>query len=511
MPLINQNPSRRSMLAGLTSILAVIGAPKSYAVERTTAGTPFSRRRVIDQARGLAAESFSPPEKVPQKLRKLNYDLYRQIRFRKDKAIWGSSPTKFSTELFAPGFLYETGVDINVVENGLSHAVGIDTDSFETPSPEIAAELARIGQFAGFRLHHPINREDYRDEFIVFQGASYFRAVSKGQNYGLSVRGLAIDVAEPTGEEFPIFRRFWIERPSSREKSIVVHALLDSPRVAGAYRFGIYPGAPTTIDVDAVLFARAPLKHIGLGALTSMYMHGSADKPDSPDYRPAVHDSLGLAMHTGRGEHLWRPLSNPATLQVSAFVDKNPIGFGLIQRSRRFEHFQDLEAVYEKRPSAWVAPRGDWGTGHVQLIEIPSASETNDNIVAYWRPQNAIEPGRPFDFSFRLTWPNDNALPREIAKVARSAYGLSFSGKQHQMAVDFVGDGVLDADTLSFDVSLSAGKLVEQLVQPNRAVKGARIFLTFEPGEAKLIEFRVQPRKKGVPVGETWLYRWTRA
>ncbi|NKB57232.1 MAG: glucan biosynthesis protein G [Alphaproteobacteria bacterium] len=488
----------------------MLGARRGFALERAASGHPFSRQTVIDEAKRTAAAPFRLPPKVPHGLRKLNYDSYRQIRFRKDKAVWGETPALFSTELFAPGFLYETGIDMFVVENGQSHAIAIQADSFETPTPEIAALLAEVGQFAGFRLHYPINREDYRDEFVVFQGASYFRAVSKGQNYGLSARGLAIDVAESTGEEFPVFRRFWIERPSSRAKSIVVHAVLDSPRVAGAYRFGIYPGTPTTVDVQATLFARAPLAHVGLGTLTSMFMHSSIDGPEQPDYRSAVHDSLGLSIHTGHGERVWRPLSNPVALQISAFVDRSPKGFGLIQRSRRFEDFQDLEAVYEKRPSAWVAPRGDWGDGHIQLVEIPSASETNDNIVTYWRPKQPIEPGQPYYFSYRLTWPDKTPQVNGIAPVVRSAYGRRFDGAHHQLSIDYANPGISDAEALTLDASLSAGRIIEKLIQPNPATRGHRVFLTFDPGDASLIEFRLQPQREGTPAGETWLYRWIR-
>jgi len=509
-----QRTSRRNVLAGLAAGMSLIACGRALAVDRAATGTVFSGQTVLDEARALAARPFKALPQVPPLLANLTYDRYRQIRFRKDKAVWGETPTPFSLELFAPGFLFKSGVDVAVVENGRSYAVQIGPDSFETPSPEIGEVLALIGQFAGFRLHYPINRpltqSDYRDEFIVFQGASYFRAVSRGQSYGLSARGLAIDVAEPTGEEFPVFRRFWIERPSSSAHAIVVHALLDSPRVAGAYRFGIYPGAITTIDVNATLFARAPLRHVGLGALTSMYMYGNIDRADQPDYRPAVHDSVGLAMHTGRGERLWRPLSNPETLQVSAFVDNNPKGFGLIQRARKFEHFQDLEARYERRPSAWIAPYGDWGAGHVHLVEIPSASETNDNIVAYWRPDRPLEPGRPFDYAYRLTWPNDAPLPDRLARTVRSAYGRDFSGKQHQFAIDYAPAGRSNATDVTLDVSLSAGRLIERVVQPNPATGGLRIFLTFDPGRAKHIEFRLQPRYKGEPAGETWLYRWIR-
>lgn len=494
----------QTALSGVAGLLAFPG--DAFAQPQ---GAAFSHATVIERARAVAAQPFVPPRPVPKALRALDYDLYRQIRYRRESAIWGTSPTAFSIQFFAPGFLFESGVEISVVESGYARRVLVNRNSFETPSEEIGALLASVGQLAGFRLHYPINRPDYDDEFIVFQGASYFRAVSRGQAYGLSARGLALDVGEPGGEEFPVFREFWIERPHADAHAIVVHALLDSPSVAGAYRFAVYSGAPTAVDVDATLFPRVALEHVGLGALTSMFMHGPVDPPDRPDYRPAVHDSLGLAMHTGSGEYLWRPLNNPAALQISAFVDRNPRGFGLVQRARRFADFEDLEAAYERRPSAWVVPRGDWGEGHVQLVEIPSDSEINDNIVAYWRPAQPILADAPYRFSCRLTWP-DHAPPRRgmgMARVARTGYGLSFIGALPQFAIDYAGGSMPDG-VLTAEVSASAGQIAETVVQELPGGGGFRVFVTLDPGPAKNVELRVAPRIDGRPAGETWLYRW---
>jgi periplasmic glucans biosynthesis protein len=504
-------PGRRSFLAGLSSLLALAASPRSTGAQPLTPYARFSHEDIVATARGLSSRPYVRPATVPETLRKLTYDLYRQIRFRKDGAIWGKSPSRFAIELFPPGFLYQHGIDVSIVENGKVLPIRIDENAFEFPSPEIGTVLAALGKFAGFRLHYPINRPDYKDEFVVFQGASYFRAVSRGQNYGLSARGLAIDVAEPGGEEFPSFTRFWIERASANTSSIVVHALLDSPRVAGAYRFGIYPGAPTIIDVDLTLFPREPLAHVGLGALTSMFLFGPVDRAPQVDYRPAVHDSIGLALHTGNGERIWRPLNNPRRLQVSAFVDRNPRGFGLVQRDRRFNHFQDLEARYETRPSAWIIPRGDWGPGHVVLAEIPTDSETNDNIVAYWRPEAGLVPGRTFNASYRITWPGNIPATRGISPVIRSAAGRTFDGRHNQMVIDYAPVVVPSPETIRADASISRGKLLETVTQPNPETGGFRVFVTFDPGQAEMIEFRVQPRHLGKPVGETWLYRWTPA
>ena len=96
------------------------------------------------------------------------------------------------------------------------------------------------------------------------------------------------------------------------------------------------------------------------------------DRRGVDDARPAVHKSSGVQMHNGYDEWIWRPLQNPETLQISAFLDKDPKGFGLLQRERDFAAFQDDEQRFERRPSLWIEPIGEWGQGAVQLIEIPS-------------------------------------------------------------------------------------------------------------------------------------------
>ncbi|MFN2349036.1 MAG: glucan biosynthesis protein G, partial [Thioalkalivibrio sp.] len=388
--------------------------------------------------------------------------------------------------------------------------IPLDDDAFEGGSDEITALLASIAKVAGFRLHYSF-KQDVQDEFVVFQGASYFRAVSQGQSYGLSARGLAIDVAEPTGEEFPIFREFWIERPSSEVESVVVHAILDSPRVTGAYRFGIYPGTTTRMDIEATLFPRDEIAHVGIGVLTSMYAFGAMDASDLPDYRSAVHDSNGLAMISGQGENIWRPLNNPVSLQVSAFRDNNPQGFGLMQRDRSFDKYQDLEANYHLRPSAWVRPVGDWGEGHVVLTEIPTPSEFNDNIVAYWRPSTPLRPGEEFRFAYHLSWPDDRPLPVGIARVTRSAYGLKLAQRNPEVVIDYseFPEGI-ELDNVVFEVSVSTGDVIEIITQTNNQ-NGTRVFVTFDPKGAPLSEIHVRPIYQGKAIGETWLYRWTRS
>lgn len=487
------------------------GAPDSALAQAGAAAAgsqSFSRELVVEQARRLSMHPFVRPAQVPERLARLDYSEYRKINFQQEAAVWGGSPTRFSVQLFAPGYLYRDLVDIEVVENGVSRPLAVAEDSFRVPDPALAQLLAKVGKYAGFRLHYPLNRADYADEFLVFQGASYFRGVSRGQLYGLSARGLAIDVAGPRGEEHPIFRKFWLERPSSSQAAMVVHALLDSQRVTGAYRFGIYPGDPLRMDIEVTLFPREDIEHVGLAPLTSMFMHGPLDHADVPDYRPAVHDSEGLAIRRSNGERIWRPLANPRELQMSAFIDENPAGFGLVQRRRDFEHYQDLEALYERRPSAWVQPLGDWGKGHVQLVEIPSNSEGNDNIVAYWRPAEGLRKEVPFSFAYRLTWPDDVSPGPGLGRVVRSAGGQKLFSDLQEVMIDYAGIRPEDVAESVVHAAISRGRIVEARVQANPAVGGARVFLSLETDSPPAAEIRVDLKRGDRPLAETWLYRW---
>jgi len=471
----------------------------------------FSHQTVVDLAKDLSLSPMKPAEKAPQALIDMDYSTYRKINYQQNQAVWGNTPTKFSVQLFAPGFLFKDLVSIDVVENARAFPLTVSSESFNTPTDDIAALIAKVGQYAGLRLHYPINHADRSDEFVVFQGASYFRAVSKGQSYGLSARGLAVNVAQPKGEEFPMFKKFWIERPSSSQDAIVVHALLDSKSITGAYRFGIYPGKPTHIDVKSTLFPRVDLKHVGIAPLTSMFMHNSSlDSSDLPDYRPAVHDSEGLQILTSQDEMIWRPLSNPKSLQVSAFSGTSPKGFGLIQRHRHFEDYQDLEARYDTRPSAWIKPINDWGEGHIELVEIPSAAETNDNIVAFWQPKDGFKKSQSYTYQYWMTWSNDTPVSLAVPRTIRSAKGVKIFSDLPEMVIDYNKMPNVKLEELSVDSFISKGKILETLVMKNPNNNGVRVFVTFDPADNDLAELRVQLKQGEVAMAPTWLYRWIR-
>ncbi|RJP75862.1 MAG: glucan biosynthesis protein G [Desulfobacteraceae bacterium] len=490
--------------------LSWINVVSAGAIVSNTDGKPFSHGTVVEIAKKLSQALFVEPQKAPEALTKIDYSTYRKINFQQNAAIWGGTPTPFSIQLFAPGYLYKELIDIEVIENGQSFPVELSESSFRVPDESIGKLLAKIGKYAGFRLHYPINRNDYNDEFIVFQGASYFRGISKGQVYGLSARGLAINEAELKGEEYPLFKSFWIERPSKHQNTIVVHALLDSKSATGAYRFGIYPGAPTRMDVNVILFPRQDVPHVGLAPLTSMFMHGEIDRSDTADYRPAVHDSEAMLMENGNGEKIWRPLNNPRKLQVSSFMGENPKGFGLIQRHRQFDYYQDLEAKYHLRPSAWIEPSGAWGKGHIELFEIPSDSEANDNIVAYWKPEEGLKKGRPFAYSYRLTWPDN--IPKTMGKmsVVRTAGGQKlFADKKNEIVIDYSPLKADEVNRIEIDASISNGAVLETRIESNPNIDGARVFITFDLKNSDVAELRVQLRQNDKPIGMTWLYRVT--
>lgn len=502
--------SRRSLLglAALACAGEVLSRTASSRAAPASIGGTTDFGTVMDEAETLSRTPYEPHRiEFPETLADLDYDQYRTIRFREESALWRGEDRGFTIDLFHPGFFFRTPVEIYVVADGRTERVAFSGDMFDYTPPLVPPPSDHPLEFSGFRLRYPINRPGVMDEFIVFQGASYFRAVARGQRYGLSARGLALYTAEPQGEEFPDFVKFWLIRPQPGATSLVVLALLDSPSVAGAYRFTIRPGEATVTDVEMVLYPRVPLDGAGLAPLTSMYLFGPADGARRDDFRDAVHDSSGLQIVNGAGEQLWRPLANPARLQVSAFVDRNPRGFGLVQRTRRFIDFHDLEARYDLRPSAWVEPIGDWGAGAVNLIEIPTTSETNDNIVAYWRPAEPVPAGGPFALTYRLTWTGLIQEAASIGRVTDTRSGTSFDGQRRLFIVEFTGI----AGEPVIDVSASAGTLTNVVGRPNPLTEAYRVSFELDTGDATLIELRLILLRDGAPVSETWLYRWTAA
>lgn len=473
---------------------------------------PVTFEVVVEKARALAAKPYAAPDSPPPDIfARLGYDGYRNIRFKEDAADWRDTPAPFHALYLPRGFLFNDPIKVNIVENGVARPRPYRADEFDfdklAPSPEDAAKLG----FSGVRLTAPYVEAGKFDEFLVFQGATYFRGLGAEERYGASARGLSIDTASASGEEFPAFREFWIEKPGAGSESIVVWALMDSPRAAGAFRFETRPGPATVTDVDAVFFPRARLDRVGIAPITSMFYFGPQDHAGVDDFRPAVHDSDGLMIRSRSGEWIWRPLANPASLQISGFTSDAPYGFGLMQRARTFAAYQDLEARYELRPSVWVSPESNWGPGQVVLVEIPTDSEVNDNIVAFWRPDNAWEPGKSYRYKYAIHWGADAPMRPPLARVETTRAGRHAGSALRHFVLDFDGAAATSLKNLTADVSASAGSIRNVVVQPNEASGGVRLSFELDPGGAQLSELRARLMEAGRPASETWLFRWTRS
>jgi glucans biosynthesis protein len=445
----------------------------------------------------------------------LTYDQFRAIRFRDDRRLFTDAGRPFQMEMMPPGFSFQDRIEINLVRGGVVEPVGFSTDYFAF-DPEISgypdgrgptAGDAGMG-FSGLRFRYPVNRPGVWDEVAVFQGASYFRAIAHDTIYGLSARGLAIGTAGPDPEEFPIFSAFWVQEPQPGDTALRLSTLLDSDSITGAFDFSLAPGAETVMQVRCVLFPRREIGAIGIAPLTSMYYFGPERRAGVDDFRDAVHDSDGLRIVNGRGERLWRPLRNPSSVQVSSFSDENPRAFGLIQRARGFEHYQDAEAHYELRPSAWVEPGESWGPGAVTLVEIPSGDEFADNVVAFWRPDEAWMPGSRYELSYRLTWASDQPEELPLARVVATRSGLSIlDGRERLFVVDF-DLGSIEFESVEPRLESSGGEIRGLSIDRLPSGNVARVGFHFVGGELPSAEFRLWLDSVGVRSSEIWLYRW---
>lgn len=471
---------------------------------------PFSKGGLIEQARALANKEYVSRKTVPQEWQDLSYDQYKSIWFKTTKALWRDTDSPYQVDFFHPGLYFPHPVQISVVEGGMAKRLGFDFTLFDKTDKVPDLPIDDSLGFSGFRLRTELEKPDIFQEFMVMQGASYFRAIAKGQHYGLSARGLAVNTADPKGEEFPDFTQFWIERPAADDHGIVIHALMDGPSVTGLYSFVINPGIPTMMDVSAHIFARVELDHIGLGPLTSMFLFDETNRSRFDDFRPAVHDSDGLLIRNGAGETLWRPLANPKKLQVSSFVDDTPVGFGLMQRPNDLSDFADLEAAYHKRPGLWVEPGENWGKGSVTLVEIPADREIYDNIVAYWRPRAPIAKGGEHQFTYRLLWGGEPAMVKPITRVINTRMGKRFAGG-YIATVDFADHAILpeDLSTITRHIRSTRGTVSDGVLQKNPETGGVRLAFTFDPIDAGAMEIRAQLMMGGRNISEVWLYRWT--
>lgn len=508
--------------AGAQGEAAAPGAePPPAAPSEGAAMRPFSYDDVVQRARALAAEPFQAPQAdLPEALENAQYDTYREIEFRRDRALWRDE-AMFQVQFFHLGFLYQQPVRINVVDGGTASEVMFDPTMFNYRNSGLEDDVAGVSGFAGFKLLFALNAPDKFDEVTVFLGASYFRLLGRDQVFGASVRGLAVDTAMPRGEEFPFFREFWLVKPRPNDLTLTIYALLDSQRVSGAYQFIIDPGTATVVDVRSTVFAREDMDKVGIAPLTSMYLFGEPRMRTFDDFRPEVHDSDGLMMLTGAGDWIWRPLANGRELKVSAFQDENPRGFGLLQRDRNFHNYLDLEALYDRRPGLWVEPRGDWGKGAVELVEIPSDQEIHDNIVAYWVSATPWEAGQSREFHYRVYAISEMPFRVPLAQAVRTRIGSPIiPGQQNNfppdarlIVVDFGGDDLpylSGTQPVTAEIWTNKGRIIDQAVSRIPQEGGWRVAFRVDPEGSADIDMTLKLKLYDRPIAETWSYRWSR-
>ncbi|MGO4908500.1 glucan biosynthesis protein [Pseudorhodobacter sp. W20_MBD10_FR17] len=503
--------SRRQFL-GLFGGLAALGLHQAQANGRAGLRfgptTGFTPETVTARARNLAVSAYVPPPSVSTAWRNLSYDTFRGIWYDTRQALYRDHPSSVQAEFFVAGLFFRHKIGLHAVEGGQSREVQFDLANFDTTDtfPDLPAEGTG---FAGFRVLGETEAQGRFQEYAVFQGASYFRAIGRGQAYGISSRGLALNTAGSGPEEFPIFREFWIEAAAPDASAVTIHALLDSPSVAGAYRFDIRKGDVTEMTVSARLFPRAQLNSVGIGSGTSMFLFNNINHFRFDDFREAVHDSDGLLMLNGMGETIWRPLNNPKNIETSIFVDSAPRGFGLMQRARKPGDYNDLSAHYDRRPSLWVEPLGDWGKGAVMLIEIPTDKEINDNIVAFWRPQSPLFAGTEYQFDYRLHWCATAPVEGAVAPVIATRTGARVFEDGRLFTVDYAPHPALGDDPARIEarVSTSRGAISSPIVQHNPATGGMRLDFTLK-GDPNETELRAELWRDGRPAAEVWLNRW---
>ena len=510
----------------LTVIL--VGAAIRAGAESAEINLDYVSARALERAQ---APFHSPRADLPPVLRqdRLDYDKYREIRFRRDKALWTAADAPFRVEFFHPGYLYQEPVHVN--EFTLTHVQPIRfmQDFFDYGDLHIQDQIPANTGYAGFRVLYPLNATNRFDELGAFLGASYFRLLGKDQRYGLSARGLALNCGENgQPEEFPIFTDWWLGKPQHDDSELRLFAILDSVSAVGAYEFLIRPGETTVARIDAVVFLRETdkikavnpnqfsVKTLGQAPLTSMFWFGKNSERKPDDYRAEVHDSDGLLIRMANGETLWRPLDNPAVMRHQIFNAPNIRGFGLMQRERSFAAYQDSFNAYQLEPSVWVEPRGGWGEGSLHLVSLSSSFEGLDNIVAFWDPKTKPAPLQPFRFSYNLYWTMGNDFKQSEDKVVATRVGMDLTCQDcRQFIIDFAGPGLdrLTETNAPEVVANSSGNAVILNSQVNRCLELGtwRAVLKMQPkqGNADPVDLRCTLTRGTNTLSETWTYQWS--
>ena len=482
---------------------------------------PFSLDLLAERAAKNAALPWEAPAPVvPEILDRIDYDAYQEIRFRPAMSLMLDEKHQLPVQLFHLGKFTRDVVKIHLVKNGEAKEVLYNANLFDVPAGHPARDLPDGVGFAGFRVMAP----DLKTDWLAFLGASYFRTSGPYNQYGLSARGLAINTGAPTPEEFPRFTEFWLDSADAKGNVFVVYAYLDSPSVTGAYRITAqrtldkYNVARIDMEVEARLFARADIARLGVAPFSSMYWYGETSRRQIVDWRPEIHDSDGLAMWTGAGERIWRPLNNPPRVMGNAFVDNNIRGFGLLQRDRDFVHYLDDSVFYERRASVWVEPIEPFGEGEVHLLEIPTDDEIHDNIAVYWCPKELFKAGTSRRYRYRLKWLDDIPFPNTLAKATATWTGIG--GRPGHKRPEGVRKFVIDFQGPVFK-GLGREDGVELVVTPSRGVLSNayshpvvdqrerwRALFDLEATGPDPVDMRVFLRKGDKALTETWVFQY---
>lgn len=481
------------------------------------AALAFEFQDVVNRAEQLAQKPYSAPKKIPTFLRELSFEQYQSIRFKPENSLWRGGPSPFEVMLISPGLYYKHPVKINVVDAQGVQPLEFKKGDFSYSDAEIEKRIPADLGFAGFKLTYPFSDPKVQNQFLVFAGASYFRGVGKDNGFGISARGLAVDTGLSTGENFPSFVEYWLRRPGAKAKNVEFYALLDGKKVTGAYRFIVTPGESTQVQVEAKLFPREDVSLLGAAPLTSMFYYGENTPRPRGEWRPKVHDSDGLLIHDGAsGEWLWRPLINPKHLQMYYFHTENVRGFGLLQRQNDFHDYEDFGARYEKRPSAWVETKGDWGRGNVVLVELPTADETSDNIVAFWTPTEKVTAGKPLELAYTLGFGppgltgQDTGMTQATFVGDGNIIGGGSTKGAYRVIVDFAGGGLAklppDAAVTSEVSAQEGGAVLEHFVEYVEPAQHWRLSILAKPAEGKPLALRAYLKKGEDAVSETWTY-----
>ena len=498
--------ARRVSCTWIASALVAALIPVSNALA-------FAFEDVVARAQQLATGPYQPPVETPSFMREMGYDQYRGIRHQAQHNLWRDAHSGFQVSPVMPGSVYACIVPINEVNGSNVRRLAFRKEHFTFDEPKLGQRIPDDLGYAGFELSYSLDRPAIGGEFLVFAGASYFRAIGKGGQWGLSVRGAAIDTGLASGEEFPDFIEFWLVRPRPRASRMTVYALLNSPRLTGAYEFLISPGASTRLDVRAVLFTRDRIEQLGIAPLTSMYVYGENTPRPRDAWRPEVHDSDGLLVHDGSGDWIWQPLLNPSKITIHSFSAGSE--FGLLQRDRHFASYEDAETNYHRRPSAVVRLEQGFETGRILLVQLPTKNEFMDNIVAFWSLPGAVDGGTKLDLKYRLSFGGPTIAQTKLGQVVNTFVGrdvidASSMAGQYRFVVDFRGAGL---DQLKADAPLVAAisahegtAILEHQLKRVDATGFWRLSILARAAADNPLALRASLNMNGRQVTEVWSY-----